>query len=84
MSATDCSGRDRGGPAYVVPVALALLQRRTRKFKRPFPSPSLGGVLGQRKLAGIIVPRANEMGRLDIGGGAESEAKLSCSHYDER
>lgn len=67
---------------YVVPVPLTLPQRRTRKAKSSLPSPGLGGVLGQGELAGIIIPRAQQMGGLDVGRRAESEGELSCSHGD--
>lgn len=43
-------------PAYVIPVTLALFQRGSGEAKGSLPSAGLGGILGERKLAGIIVP----------------------------
>jgi hypothetical protein len=48
----------------IVPVPLALLQSIPLKLERSYPSTALLGVLGQRKLTCIIIPRAEEMHRL--------------------
>ena len=41
---------------YVVPVPLSLLQHVSLEFETAQPSAALLGVLGERKLSGIVVP----------------------------
>ena len=65
---------------YVVPVALTLLQGRALEPEGTLPSPRLGGVLGERKLASIIVPRTEKMDGLDICGSAKGEGQLNRRH----
>jgi hypothetical protein len=67
---------------YIVPVALTLLQSGALKPEGTFPSTRLGGVLGERKLAGIVVPRAEKVDSLDIRGSAKGEGQLNRSHFD--
>lgn len=65
----------------VVPVALALLECLPLEAKGALPPSGLGGVLGKRKLAIVVVPRTEQMYGLDIGGSAEGEVKLDSGHY---
>ena len=69
---------------YVVPVALTLLEHGTLELECSLPGTLLLGVLilSERKLARVVVPRAEEVDGLDGGGGAESERKLSRRHVD--
>lgn len=59
----------------VVPVSLAGLERAALEAEGALPGAGLGGglVLGQRQLAGVVVPRSEEMDGLDAGGGAKCE-----------
>jgi len=66
----------------VVPVALALLQRRSLKFEGSDPSAALLRVLGERKLSGIVVPRAKQMHCFAIAGSAQREVELDSGHCD--
>jgi len=53
----------------VVPVALSRLESCTLEAECTFPRTRLGGVLvlGKRKLAGVIVPGAEQVHGLDGG-----------------
>ena len=75
---------ERGRGAYVVPVALAGLEHGALKLERALPCAGLGRglVLGERKLAGVVVPRAEEMDGLDGGGSAKIETELNGGHSD--
>jgi len=59
----------------VVPVALAGLESGGLEAEGALPRAGLGGglVLGERELAGVVVPRAEEMDGLDAGGDTEVE-----------
>lgn len=72
--------RKRMRTAYVVPVALTLLQGGALKPEGTLPSARLGGVLGQRKLAGIVVPRTEKVDSFDIRGSTKGEGQLNRSH----
>lgn len=41
---------------YVVPVPLALLQGRALELEAAHPAAALLGVLGERKLPGVVIP----------------------------
>lgn len=64
----------------VVPVASALFKLRALEAKAAFPSSRFGGVFGQRVLAFVIVPRADEVDGLAVGRGAEGEVELDRCH----
>jgi hypothetical protein len=66
----------------VVPVALALFERAVLEFEAAEPSAALFGVFGQRQLAGIVVPRAEEVDRFAVGRCAEGEVELDCCHFE--
>ena len=70
----------------VVPVALARLQGRAGEAESALPRAGLGRglVLGEGKLSGVVVPRAEEMDRLDAGGDAKRERELSGRHFELR
>lgn len=59
----------------VVPVSLAGLEGGILESKGTFPRARLGGglVLGERELADVVVPRAEEMHGLDARRDAERE-----------
>lgn len=65
----------------VVPVALALLQCLALKPEGTFPASGLGSVLGQGKLAIVVVPGAEQVDGLDVGRSAKGEVKLDGGHY---
>jgi len=66
----------------VVPVPLAGLQCRSLESEGALPAARLGGflVLGQRKLAAVVVPRANQVDGLDARGSAKRERELNGRH----
>ena len=66
----------------VVPVALALLEGGTLEAEGTLPATSLGCVLGKGKLAVVVVPGAEEMDGLAVGGCAEVEVKLNSCHFE--
>lgn len=66
----------------VVPVALALLESSTLEAEGTLPATGLGSVLGKRKLTVVVVPGAEEVDGLAVGGSAESEVKLDGGHCD--
>ena len=66
----------------VVPVALALLECLTLEAESAFPATRLGRVLGKWKLTIVVVPGAEQVDSLDIGGSTEGEVKLDSGHYD--
>jgi len=57
----------------VVPVALSLLERRALELEASQPASGLLGVLGERELAGVVVPGAEEVHGFAVGGRAEGE-----------
>lgn len=59
----------------VVPVSLSRLESGALEFEGTFPATRLGRslVLGEGKLPGVVVPRAEEMDGLDAGRGAQSK-----------
>jgi hypothetical protein len=59
----------------VIPVSLARLKSRPLESERSFPTTGFRRclVLGEGKLAGVIVPRTEKMNGLDPGGCAQSE-----------
>jgi hypothetical protein len=67
----------------VVPVALALLDQGALEAKGALEAAGLGGVLGQGKLACIVVPRADEVDGLAVGGSAERKVQLNSGHYED-
>jgi len=66
----------------VVPVSLTLLESGTLEFEASDPAAALLGVLGERELSGVVVPRAEQMDGLAVGGSAESEVKLDSGHCE--
>lgn len=70
-----------GGMTYVVPVSLTLLQSGALEPERTLPSSRLGGVFGERELAGVVVPRTEKVDSLDIRGSAKGEGQLNRSHF---
>ena len=65
----------------VVPVALTLLEGLALEAEGTLPSTGLGGVLGERELAAVVVPGAEEVDGLAVGGSAEGEVKLDGCHF---
>jgi len=59
----------------VVPVSLAGLESGTLELEGTLPATGLGRtlILGERKLAGVVVPRAEKMDSLDARRSAESK-----------
>jgi hypothetical protein len=57
----------------VIPISLTGLECGTLESECTLPRTGLGGslILGKRKLAGVVIPRAEEMDGLDAGGGAQ-------------
>jgi hypothetical protein len=68
--------------AYVVPVPPTQLEHRRLEAELADPSAGLRVVRGQRDLARVVVPRAEEMHRLDVGRGPEGELELDVGHFD--
>jgi len=66
----------------IVPVSLALLERGALEAERALPSAGLGWVLGKRELAAVVVPGAEQVDGLAVGGGSEGEIKLDGCHFD--
>jgi len=67
----------------VVPVALALFQCAVLKLEAAEPSSALLWVLGERELAGVVVPGAEEMHGFAVGACAEREVELDCCHFGD-
>jgi hypothetical protein len=67
----------------VVPVSLASLKSGVLESKGTLPGARLGGGLvpGERELADVAVPRAEEVDRLDAGRDAKRERELNRRHY---
>lgn len=65
----------------VVPVALALLQGLALEAESALPATSLVGILGERELSVVVVPGAEQVDGLAVGGSAESEVELDGGHY---
>lgn len=65
----------------VVPVALTLLEGLTLEAESALPAARLGGVLGERELAVVVVPRSEKVDRLAIGRSAEREVELDSGHF---
>jgi len=59
----------------VVPVSLSGLKSRALESERAFPTARFGRglVLGEGKLSGVVVPRAEKMDGLDSGRRAQSK-----------
>lgn len=66
----------------VVPISLTLLQSSALEAEGTFPSTGFARVLGKWKLAGIVVPRTEQMHGLAVGGSAEGEVELDSGHYE--
>jgi len=66
----------------VVPVALALLEHGALEAESTLPCASLGGILGERELTGVVVPGTDEVSGLAVGRSAEGEVKLNSGHFD--
>lgn len=66
----------------VVPVALALLQGLALETESALPATSLVGIFGERELAVVVVPGAEQVDGLAVGGSAESEVELDGGHYE--
>jgi len=64
----------------VVPVSLTLLQSGALESECTFPATGFSGILGQGKLTGVVVPRAEQVHGLAVGGSAESEVELDSGH----
>ena len=66
----------------VVPIALAGLKGRVLELEGALPGTRLGRglVLGERELADVVVPGAEEMNCLDGGGNAEGKGELLGRH----
>lgn len=65
----------------VVPVALALLQGLSLEAKGALPATGLVSILGERKLAVVVVPRTKEVDGLAVSRSAEGEVELDSRHY---
>ena len=68
------------GRAYVVPVALSQLQHGGLEAELADPRARLGVIARQGNLARVVVPRAQQMDRLDIGRSAQRKLQLNGSH----
>lgn len=66
----------------VVPVALALSESRALEAESAFPAAGFVGVFGQGQLAVVVVPRADQVDGLAVGGGTEGEVELDCCHFE--
>lgn len=66
----------------VVPVPLALLERAALELEASQPAAALLGVLGERKLTGIVVPRTEQVHGLAVAGCAKSEVELDSCHCE--
>lgn len=68
----------------VVPVSLASLEGGGLEAEGTLPGAGLGGglVLGERELAGVVVPRAEKVDGLDTGRNAKRERELDSRHFD--
>ena len=65
---------------YVVPVSLTLLESDALEFEVADPAAGFLGIFRERKLPCIVVPGAEKVDSLAIGGGAESEVELDRGH----
>jgi hypothetical protein len=70
---------------YVVPITLPLFKSVALEAEGAFPGAAFlgAGILGQGQLTVVVVPGAEEVDSLGVGGGAESEGELNGGHYDE-
>jgi hypothetical protein len=68
----------------IVPVPSTQLEHGRLEAELASPCSCLGRVLGQWQLTGVIVPGAEEMDGLDVGGGAERELELNGGHFCRR
>ena len=68
----------------VVPVSLTSLESRAGEAEGALPGAGLGRglVLGERKLADVVVPRAEKVNSLDAGRDAKRERQLSGRHFE--
>lgn len=68
----------------VVPVSLASLEGGGLEAEGTLPGAGLGGrlVLGEGKLTGVVVPRAEKVDGLDTRRNAKRERELSSRHFD--
>lgn len=73
--------RKEKSKTYVVPVSLTLLESGALEAESALPRAGLGGILGERELAVVAVPRAEKVDSLAVGGGAEREVELDRGHY---
>lgn len=64
----------------VVPVSLTLFQRGALELEASDPSTALLGVLGERELALVVIPRAEEVHCLASCRSAECEVELDRGH----
>ena len=55
------------GLSYIVPVALALLDGRSLEAESALPATRLRRVLGERELASVIVPWAEQVDGVAVG-----------------
>jgi len=65
----------------VVPVALALLEGLSLEAEGALPTTRLGGVLGERELPVVVVPRSEKVDGLAVGRSAEREVELDSGHF---
>lgn len=66
-------GYDTGRRTYVVPVPLSRAQSRALELEGTLPATGLLGILGKRELADVVVPRAEQVHSLAVGGSAKGE-----------
>lgn len=76
----DCWDHKRGisKNTYIVPISPTALDGVVLEAEGTFPGAGLS--LGQRDLAGVAIPRTEQMHGLDVGGGAEGKVELHRDH----
>ena len=65
---------------YIVPVPPTPFESGALEFKVADPAVDFLGILRERKLPCVVVPGAEKVNSLAIGGGAESEVELDRGH----
>jgi hypothetical protein len=65
----------------IVPISLPKVEGSSLEAESSLPGTRFGSVIGERELAAVVVPRTEQVDGLDVGGSAEREVKLNCSHY---
>ena len=74
--------RVSGRVTYVVPVAATQLQHGGLEAELANPCAWLAVIPGKRDLTGVVVPGADQVDGLDIGGGAKRELELNSRHVE--